>query len=262
MSSSKDGKPNQGGVGYGKPPVEHRFKPGQSGNPKGRPRKSAARPVTTPVDELLMQEAMRLIPVRENGKTEHVTMLQAVCRSLGVAAVNKADRRAALELLKMFKDVETRQCKDHVEYLQTIWDYKKRVEEAFADCDRRGVPRPDVAPHPDEIVFDTLGPGVIYNGPADDHDKARWENALARRDRLLKRAAILREAATQSETHREDFERDAEEAEREAEMIGCYYPDVQARRQPGFNLYEWRKRGLRRLEEKRRNPKSTTLDRK
>jgi hypothetical protein len=25
-------------VGYGKPPVQHRFKPGQSGNPRGRPK--------------------------------------------------------------------------------------------------------------------------------------------------------------------------------------------------------------------------------
>ena len=27
-----------GEVGYGKPPKAHQFKPGQSGNPKGRPR--------------------------------------------------------------------------------------------------------------------------------------------------------------------------------------------------------------------------------
>lgn len=27
-------------VGYGCPPKEHQFKPGQSGNPKGRPKKN------------------------------------------------------------------------------------------------------------------------------------------------------------------------------------------------------------------------------
>ena len=29
-------------VGYGKPPAEYRFKKGQSGNPRGRPRKAKA----------------------------------------------------------------------------------------------------------------------------------------------------------------------------------------------------------------------------
>ena len=32
-----------GGVGYCRPPVEHRFKPGTSGNPRGRPRGSRNR---------------------------------------------------------------------------------------------------------------------------------------------------------------------------------------------------------------------------
>ena len=32
--------PDRYKVGYGKPPVHHRFRPGQSGNPHGRPRKA------------------------------------------------------------------------------------------------------------------------------------------------------------------------------------------------------------------------------
>lgn len=37
MSDETD-KPDDEAVGYGKPPKAHRFKPGQSGNPKGRPK--------------------------------------------------------------------------------------------------------------------------------------------------------------------------------------------------------------------------------
>lgn len=37
-SNSAENKDNTGKVGYGKPPVEHQFKPGQSGNPGGRPK--------------------------------------------------------------------------------------------------------------------------------------------------------------------------------------------------------------------------------
>jgi hypothetical protein len=38
--SGKDGKAGDYEVGYGKPPREGRFRPGQSGNPKGRPKNS------------------------------------------------------------------------------------------------------------------------------------------------------------------------------------------------------------------------------
>jgi hypothetical protein len=36
-------------VGFGKPPKKHQWKPGQSGNPKGRPRK----PISTDDGEIL-----------------------------------------------------------------------------------------------------------------------------------------------------------------------------------------------------------------
>jgi hypothetical protein len=36
--TSPSGYGDGGNVGYGRPPVQHRFKPGQSGNPKGRPK--------------------------------------------------------------------------------------------------------------------------------------------------------------------------------------------------------------------------------
>ena len=32
------GKKRTGSIGYGKPPPQHRFKPGRSGNPRGRPK--------------------------------------------------------------------------------------------------------------------------------------------------------------------------------------------------------------------------------
>jgi hypothetical protein len=46
-------------VGYGRPPRQHRFKPGQSGNPKGRPKRG---PKRLSVPEMLSK------PVVLNGK--------------------------------------------------------------------------------------------------------------------------------------------------------------------------------------------------
>lgn len=37
VNTNSWGSNHSGGVGYGRPPAHTRFKPGQSGNPKGRP---------------------------------------------------------------------------------------------------------------------------------------------------------------------------------------------------------------------------------
>ena len=79
-------------VGYGRPPRQHRFKPGQSGNPKGRRRGS--RSFTT----LLIEELGKQITIRENGIPRRITKMQAAVTQF----VNKAmlgDHRALKVLL-------------------------------------------------------------------------------------------------------------------------------------------------------------------
>ncbi|WP_233493474.1 DUF5681 domain-containing protein, partial [Ruegeria atlantica] len=58
-------------VGYGKPPKATRFKKGQSGNPKGRPKASKN------VGSMLEEVFFRKIPITENGSRREVTMLEA-----------------------------------------------------------------------------------------------------------------------------------------------------------------------------------------
>lgn len=67
-------------VGYRRPPIESRFKPGQSGNPKGRPKRH--RNVRTVVQETLNQR----ITIREGKRTRLLSKLEGVV----LAVVNSA----------------------------------------------------------------------------------------------------------------------------------------------------------------------------
>ena len=64
-------------VGYGRPPIRTRFRPGQSGNPKGRP-KGARNAASMARDAL-----ERKIPVTESGTKRNMTVREVSYRRLG-----------------------------------------------------------------------------------------------------------------------------------------------------------------------------------
>ena len=81
-------------VGYGKPPEHTQFKKGQSGNAKGRPRKS--RNFNTELDDILSAK----IAVTENGKTKKVSTQKAFLLRLCEKAL-KGDLRALSRALDL-----------------------------------------------------------------------------------------------------------------------------------------------------------------
>jgi len=80
-------------VGYGKPPRKNQFKPGQSGNPKGRPK--LAQSFAAKID----QELARKITVTEGGRSIKMSKVDAMVRSLVNKAVAKTDPRAIQTVL-------------------------------------------------------------------------------------------------------------------------------------------------------------------
>lgn len=83
-------------VGYGKPPQHSRFRKGQSGNPRGRPKGARNKPAPASAEGLsaiILEEAYRTIQVRDGDRTLPLSMAQAIMRSLAVNAA-KGQQRA------------------------------------------------------------------------------------------------------------------------------------------------------------------------
>jgi len=65
-------RPGDGDVGYACPPRTHRFKPGQSGNPKGRPK--GAKNESTILREIFE----RKIESRTGNRSRKITILEGI----------------------------------------------------------------------------------------------------------------------------------------------------------------------------------------
>jgi hypothetical protein len=87
-------KPSPYAVGHGKPPLHTRFQKGQSGNPRGGSRAQSARRARA----LALEEAYRLVTVREGNKVVRLPALQAMMRNQLALAVkgNGPAQRALL----------------------------------------------------------------------------------------------------------------------------------------------------------------------
>jgi uncharacterized protein DUF5681 len=75
-------------VGYRRPPVEHQFQPGQSGNPSGRPK--GVRNFTSD----LLEELAGIVSIKDGDSSVQVTRQRAIVKVVVDAAV-EGDQRAA-----------------------------------------------------------------------------------------------------------------------------------------------------------------------
>ena len=76
MTDRKGSKSSDYLVGYGRPPKASQFRPGKSGNPKGRPKGSRS------VWAFLKAAIEQKVAVTENGKTRRISALEVMLRRL------------------------------------------------------------------------------------------------------------------------------------------------------------------------------------
>jgi hypothetical protein len=84
--------PDDSDVGYRRPPIRTRFKKGQSGNPRGRPK------AVSSFKSDLAAELQEKLTLTENGRERRITKQRAFIKTLTAAAIKK-DIRAVNALL-------------------------------------------------------------------------------------------------------------------------------------------------------------------
>ena len=171
-------------VGYSKPPKHTRFAKGQSGNPRGRPRKAKPRPLKlsdAPSDLFLEEEAYRSITLRENGQAIELPALQAVMRA-AVAKAIKGNRLAMKFFMDCVAQAEEQHYQRKIRNYRWLQELKRDGEQALADHERRGLPAPELLPHPEDIVLNPATGEARIDGPATPEDVCYCEHTMQLRD--------------------------------------------------------------------------------
>ncbi|MBA3912966.1 MAG: hypothetical protein H0X25_03705 [Acidobacteriales bacterium] len=86
--------PSKYSIGYKKPPRHTQFKSGQSGNPKGRPRKAETMP------EIVDQELRAPVWMVDDGRRKKISSLRAIVK-YHVHKALKGDARAGNKVLEL-----------------------------------------------------------------------------------------------------------------------------------------------------------------
>lgn len=165
-------------VGYGKPPAAHRFRKGQSGNPKGRPRGARNKQPALSGERLtaiILDEAYRGIDIRDGDRRLTVPMAQAVMRSIAHNAV-KGRHFSQKLFAELVADVEQRKAAQNLEFFQEAYTYKEFWEGELGRRQRHGITHlPDPVPHPDHIHLDVRTGQVKIAGPMSKDEKLAYE---------------------------------------------------------------------------------------
>ncbi len=169
-------------VGYGRPPKASQFKPGQSGNPNGRPKGAKTRRLAGGgygLRDALLAECERTIVVREGDKTLKMTQLQAVLRRMMIMSM-QGEPQTMRMVLRWVEQSQRADQRQNERFIEQMFKYKVDAEMEVRRRQDRGITdMSDLLPHPDHIDVDFVTGEVLITGPMSKSEQAAIEEGHA-----------------------------------------------------------------------------------
>ncbi|WP_137154519.1 DUF5681 domain-containing protein [Rhizobium sp. FKL33] len=173
-----------------RPANRGQFQKGQSGNPKGRPKKAIADHAL--FDQPMLSAALSLadshVPVREGGETHSIPWREAIMRSIFTNAA-KGNARSQTLAVHTIMRADAERARKRAEEIAFWRDYQQKTWAQIEAAKRKGLPPPTPLPHPDDIILD-VQEGVRFKGPIDEVWQAKLEETIRYRDALIMQDAL------------------------------------------------------------------------
>ncbi|WP_018406929.1 DUF5681 domain-containing protein [Methylocystis rosea] len=184
-------------ITFGEPiptlPKTTRFQKGQSGNPKGRPKKTSSSPFhpriePLPIQELILKEAERGVTIREGDSVSVIPAKQALIRALQNAAL-KGNPHAQRTWLLLHERIE-REKAIEIKAENELWEvYQQQCREEIREAESKGEAPPLHLPHPDDIII-RYGKPPLFRGPICETELTDMEERIKLMDAFIMQIAV------------------------------------------------------------------------
>ena len=202
------GKKSEYSVGYGKPPKNTRFRKGESGNPKGRPRKPGKQPSPTTtgnsIDDIFRRELDRTYRITDNDGPREIAASEAIIRSQIRSAI-KGNSLAQRDTIRVAQELEAREAyraRQEKEREREIFDgvvrWKQRRVQAWRVAEQNDEEPDNPWPHPEDILIDYEDQKWGVRGPSRMSDVPHYKYIAALRDLYLLQSELAARARTKS----------------------------------------------------------------
>jgi hypothetical protein len=222
---------DDGKVGYKKPPKHSQFKKGQSGNPRGRPRrrKHVEWEPYERMKALVLQEAYRLVEIQEGGKKVFLPLIQVMIRKMGLSAA-QGNSRAMRDYMDLLSLIEQELSAEHRDYRKKLFDYKMDVGEEYERRRKSNPSEPAPVPHPDDIIVNPVTGSITLCGPSSKEEEIWWNRIEDTEAQIAELQALLAENPT-SEYIKKDIAQERKARKVLALVIPHYRPRPSRRKQ-------------------------------
>ncbi len=169
-------------VGYARPPAEFRFKPGQSGNPGGRPKGAKNRPSNEieKIKGVFSKIAGQKITIRKGEKTVKMPKMDFILNSAVDRAV-KGHSGMTRFVIGLGISIEQEKRRLHDRLLEEVIAYKQLWSDELMYRGMKGIHgAPEPIPHPDDVRIGRDGTVSIV-GPMTPEEKKEGDEIEAQR---------------------------------------------------------------------------------